>query len=407
MQTTIKLAWKNIWRSRIRSLVVIASIIVGVWAVIFLMSFSLGIGDSYVKNAIKNQFSHLQAHHPGFMDDQLVKYTLPYDSSLIAQIPEVKNSTARLLANGMLSTGHGARGVTIKGILPGQENALSGIQEKIVEGQFISDADLKGLLVSEKLTQKFKLKLKSRVVLTFQDDAGEIQSAAYRVTGIFNTGNAMVDQGQVLVNQAGLRTLLFADSVPQDRYHEVAVELIRPDMVDSVQPKLSQMMPGILVQNYKELAPDLALMETQIRTSGLIFIGIFMLALIFGIVNTMLMAVLERYKELGMLQAIGMPKNKVFNMVVLETLFLSIVGVPIGFFLGWLSVKAFQQNGFDLSAFAKGNEQFGMSSRIFPILDPTLFIQLGIAVAITAFLASIYPALKAIKLKPVEAIRKI
>lgn len=297
--------------------------------------------------------------------------------------------------------------MTIKGILPGQENALSGIQEKIVEGQFISDADLKGLLVSEKLTQKFKLKLKSRVVLTFQDDAGEIQSAAYRVTGIFNTGNAMVDQGQVLVNQAGLRTLLFADSVPQDRYHEVAVELIRPDMVDSVQPKLSQMMPGILVQNYKELAPDLALMETQIRTSGLIFIGIFMLALIFGIVNTMLMAVLERYKELGMLQAIGMPKNKVFNMVVLETLFLSIVGVPIGFFLGWLSVKAFQQNGFDLSAFAKGNEQFGMSSRIFPILDPTLFIQLGIAVAITAFLASIYPALKAIKLKPVEAIRKI
>lgn len=110
MQTTIKLAWKNIWRSRIRSLVVIASIIVGVWAVIFLMSFSLGMGDSYVKNAIKNQFSHLQAHHPGFMDDQLVKYTLPYDSSLIAQIPEVKNSTARLLANGMLSTGHGARG---------------------------------------------------------------------------------------------------------------------------------------------------------------------------------------------------------------------------------------------------------------------------------------------------------
>lgn len=112
MQTTIKLAWKNIWRSRIRSLVVIASIIVGVWAVIFLMSFSLGMGDSYVKNAIKNQFSHLQAHHPGFMDDQLVKYTLPYDSSLIAQIPEVK----------ILQHDYWPMGCSVRGMEPGGDH---------------------------------------------------------------------------------------------------------------------------------------------------------------------------------------------------------------------------------------------------------------------------------------------
>ncbi len=407
MGVIIKMAWDNIWRSKTRSWVVILSIVVGVWAVIFLMALTLGMGDSYVKTAIRNQFSHIQLHHPRFQEDQSAGFYIPYDSMRLLVNSDINSSTARLILYGMLSTGHGSRGVKIKGILPYKENRLSGIADKIVQGHYLTSEDQSGILISEKLTQKFKVTLKSRVVLTFQDSRGEMKSSVFRIAGIYNTGNAMVDENQVLVNESGIRPLIFADSIPVNAFHEIAIEQKHVSMVDSTQRILKQQLPGVLVENYREIAPDLAMMESQIRISGLIFIGIFMLALIFGIINTMLMAVLERYRELGMLQAIGMEKTKVFGMIVLETIFLSIVGVPIGFLLGWISVSMLQVNGLDVSIFSKGNEQFGIANRIFPILDGGLFIQLAIAVAMTALLASIYPAIKAIKLSPVVAIRKI
>ncbi|MCB0648576.1 MAG: ABC transporter permease [Saprospiraceae bacterium] len=403
---TLKLAWKNIWRSRTRSLVVVASIIIGVWSVIFLMSFSLGMGDSYLQSALKNEYGHMQVHHPNYKDDQEAKFTFE-EGANVGSIAGVKAYSPRVLSNGMLSTGHGARGVIIKGIDPELEDGVSGIKAFVKEGEYLETGDQRSILVSQKLTEKFKLGLRSKVVLTFQDENGDMQSSAYRVKGIYNSGNAMVDEMRVFVDKQSLAQLMFKNDSLGNRIHEMAFMLTGTDQMDTVQSQLAALFPGELVENYKQLAPDLALMETQIKTSGYIFIFIFMLALIFGIINTMLMAVLERYRELGMLQAIGMGKPRVFSMVVMETFLLSMVGVPIGYLLGYISVKSFGTNGLDLTAFSKGNEMFGMSSTVYPIMDINLFIQLGVAVAITSLVASIYPALKAIRLKPVEAIRKL
>jgi ABC-type antimicrobial peptide transport system permease subunit len=132
-----------------------------------------------------------------------------------------------------------------------------------------------------------------------------------------------------------------------------------------------------------------------------------MLALVFGIINTMLMAVLERYRELGMLMAVGMNKLRVFTMIVLETIMLAIVAVVPGLVLGYATVTYFGKNGIDLSAFSKGMQQFGMSDIVYTDLDPGFYVQLAMAVGITAVIGAIYPAYKAIRLKPVEAIRKI
>lgn len=406
MWTTVIIAWRNIWRHPVRSSVVIGSILFGVWSVIVMMSLSLGMGESYIQNIIKNQYSHLQIHHPEFKEEQESRYIIRYDDQL-DQIPGISHYTKRILINGMLSTSYGARGVQIKGIDPESENEVSQLSEHIKEGEYLNDEDDNGLLVSQKMTEKFRLKVRSRVVITFQDSEGEMVSQAYRVKGIYNTGNAMVDENQIFIKNSSLRPLVFADSHPGDQYHEIAIEVEDVNQMTAIQEDIQNMYPAYTVENYKELAPDLALMESQIRVSGLIFIVIFMLALIFGIINTMLMAVLERYRELGMLQAIGMPKSGVFSMVVLETFFLSIVGVPLGYLFGWLSVLVLKDRGLDLSTFSKGMQQFGMSEKIYPVLDTTLFVQLGIAVAITSLLAALYPSWKAISLKPVDAIRKL
>lgn len=406
MWMTIKIAWKNIWRNPIRSLVVIFSILFGVWSVISMMSLSLGMGDSYIKNIVKNQYSHLQVHHPAFKEDQETQYTVASRQAL-SGIKEITHYSGRLLVNGMLSTSYGARGTQIKGIEPMEESYVSGLKENMVEGDYLDPDDTRGILISQKLTEKFKLNLRSRVVLTFQDLNGDMISHAFRVKGIYNTGNALVDENQVFVTNSSIRHLLFPTFEDENLFHEIAIEVEDLSKLPLVQSEVQKIYPEQKVENYRELAPDLALMESQIRISGMVFIVIFMLALIFGILNTMLMAVLERYRELGMLQAIGMPKSKVFSMVVLETFFLSLIGVPLGYFLGYVTILYFQKEGLNLSAFSKGLQQFGMSERIYPILDSSLFIQLGVAVAITSLLASLYPSWKAISLNPVEAIRKI
>ena len=132
-----------------------------------------------------------------------------------------------------------------------------------------------------------------------------------------------------------------------------------------------------------------------------------MIALVFGILNTMLMAVLERFKELGMLMAVGMARIKVFGMVLLETIFIGILGAPIGLLLGWSTMFYYTQVGIDLSAYSEGLESFGYSSILYPYIENSTYWTIAVAVIITAFVGAIYPAWKAVKLKPVEALHKI
>jgi putative ABC transport system permease protein len=416
-----KIAWRNVWRSKTRSAVVILAVAVGVWALSFVLSFSNGITYTYISNAIRDQLSHLQIHHPKFPEDKNAKFYLENTTEMLDEIrwmPEVEAVTERVIATGMVSSARTARGVQIVGVNPGSEVKVTHFEKNIVEGEYFQADRKNQILISQRVAEKLKVKLRSRIVLTFQNLDGEITAAAFRVTGLFNTGNMLTDDAQVFVQADDLRRNLLPQTsevdssavLPvenQDIAQEVAIFLKDAKTVSEVKTKLKTAFPETLVQDYWELSPDIELYETQINTSNSIIITIFMLALIFGIINTMLMAVLERYKELGMLMAIGMNKGKIFGMIVLETLFLGSVAAPLGLGLGFLTVYLLQDEGIDLSAFAAGLERFGISTTIYPVLDNTLMFQIATAIFITTLLASLYPAKKAVKLKPVEALHKI
>jgi putative ABC transport system permease protein len=179
------------------------------------------------------------------------------------------------------------------------------------------------------------------------------------------------------------------------------------DQTDQLTNQLKDAHPELLVESYKEVAPDLELFNNQIKVNIMIMTSIFMLALIFGIINTMLMAVLERIKELGMLMAIGMNKLKIFFMIMLETIFISVLGAPIGMGLGYVTIWYLHYSGINLSRWSRALEEFGMDDIIRPVLDPSVYGIVALSVIATALLAAIYPSLKAIRLKPVEALRKI
>lgn len=415
----VKIAWRNVWRSRTRSAVVILAMAAGVWALSFVLSFSNGITYTYISNAIRDQLSHIQLHHPDFPEDKNSKYYLSNADEMleeIRQMPEVEAATARLLATGMVSSARTARGVQIIGVNPVTETKVTHFEKNIVEGEYFEEGRKNQILLSRRMAEKLKVKLRSRIVLTFQNLDGEITAAAFRVAGLFNTGNMITDDVQVFVQAADLKRNLVpqasADGAPdlpeaEGIAQEMAVFLKDSKMVGPVKSRLKAAYPDALVEDYWELSPQIELYETQINTSNSIIITIFMLALIFGIINTMLMAVLERYKELGMLMAIGMKKGKIFTMIVLETLMLGIVAAPLGLGLGFTTVFLLQDTGIDLSAFSAGLARFGINTTIFPVLNAKLYIQIATAVFITTLLASVYPARKAVKLRPVEALHKI
>lgn len=401
-----KIAWLNIWRSPLRSFVVLGSVMIGVWALISLLSFSFGMVKSYVNNAIRIQTSHIQLHNPEFKEDKEVQFFIENPNEQlekIRQIEYVQATTSRTIINGMLATTRGTRGVAIRGVMPEIETTVTKFSDKIVDGGYFSPGKKNQILISERLAEKLKLKLRKKVVLQFQDLNGEIVAGAFRIVGLFNTENTPFDEANVFVDQKDVNRLLGNDNIA----HEFAIFLKDSEDLDAAQAALKTAFPNELVENYREISPDINLYESQIGVSATIFIIIFMLALIFGIINTMLMAVLERTKELGMLMSIGMNKLRVFGMVVFETVLLGFIGAPIGLFLGWLTVQHFSAAGLDLSAFSGGMEQFGMSTIVYPDLDTGIYIQLGLSVVVTAVLASLYPAFKAISLRPVEAIRKI
>ncbi len=406
------LAWRNIWRNPTRSLVVILAISMGIWAALFMSGFATGMIRDYIDSNISNVVGHIQAHHPDYAREKDVRRSITPFAELeewLASHPEVRAYSVRTLTTGMVSTANGSRGILIQGVRPDKEAEVSNLRKNIKEGTYFEEGRKNQILLGKSLAEKLHVKLRSKVVLTFQDLEGNITNGAFRIAGLFNSGNTPFDESRVLVQADDLSRLLHPSgqtNLPAP-VHEVTLLCRNPDSLLAVQKALQTAFPRLLFENYREIAPELELYESQMKSVSLIYLTVIMLALIFGIINTMMMAVLERFRELGMLMAIGMNKVRVFSMIVLETVLLSLAGAPLGLLLGGLTIHYFKVRGLDLSAFAKSLNQYGMGTDIRFDADPIVYWQTAIMLIVTAFLASLYPAWKAVRLKPVEAIRKL
>ena len=405
MGMIIKIAWRNIWRNLTRSLVVIGAIIIGIWSIIFLVGMVNGMIDSYVDNAIKNEVSHIKIHHPEFIKDKESKYYIPDVISvknMVDTITGVKAVSFKTIINAMISSSHSGRGISAIGVVPKDEVMVSGVSDRIIKGNYLSGTKKNQIIISKRTAEKLKVKLRSKVVLTFQNLENEITMGAFRIVGLFETGNNMYDESVVFVNQNDINNLLDFNG----NGHEIAILINDLSDLDKIQKNIATLFPNLLVRTYKEVQPELALFQSQIKMAGIIYMVIFMLALIFGIINTMMMAVLERVRELGMLMSVGMNKGKVFIMIVVETILLAMVAGPVGLFLGYFTTNYFHKHGINLFFYSEeGMKQFGLNKFIYPNVEPETYYQLVVAVSLTALLGSLYPAWKAIRLRPVEAIR--
>jgi ABC-type lipoprotein release transport system permease subunit len=471
----IEIAWKNVWRNKTRSLIVITAVTIGVFAGVFTIAAMNSSIVQRIDAAVNEELSHIQVNNKDFRSSADIQNIIADYHSLISVLeatPGVINTTGRIVIKGIASTASKSTGVEITGIDVEREKKMFTLSKKLIPGTgsfFGSETKFNTVFIGEKLAKelniirytltqetfskleeedippsviiklgslrdqkyptdkkfskavenlispsekkKFSLKIKeaawsyregSKIILSFLDMNNNQTGAAFRVSGIYRTNNDMFESLSVFVPMNELRELT---GMKEGTYHRVIARLGNNDLTDEVTPGLRESLSGLEVLSWKEIQPDLAMLADMMQQIYGIFMAIILAALAFGIVNTMLMAVLERTREIGMLAAIGMNRRKIFSMIMLESVFLSIVGGIMGMAVSGIVIAATAKNGINLVKYSEGMEAFGYTAHLFPTIDVQFFITTTILIVLTGILSSIYPARKALKLNPVVAIR--
>jgi len=468
------ISWKNIWRNKSRSLVVIIAVTLGIISGVLLVGIMEGWVKQRLHDAIYNEVSHVQVHNTEYLKNEEILLTIRDTTEMVRAIealPGLKGWVMRTRMVAMVNTPWANTGVIVYGIDPEKEKQVTEIYKKIVPGggEYLDKEKPGNILISDKTAEILKLKqyiiteevfdrlktekvpevilsqldtlkdvrfrspkdfrealkaeltkkeldsyglqiidyaldyrIRNKIQITISDETGTPVQGTFRVCGIYKTTNGGFDQATVFVNSRELAGLYDGKSVLT---HEIGILLNDIENADSVKEKLIGISHDNTISTWKELAPDAAMMNDYMIMYYFIFIGIVMFALAFGIINTMMMTILERTKELGMLMAIGMNRKRVFKMIMLETVFLTLVGANAGMLSGWVIVEALGKTGIHFSTWGEGFEAIGFAAIVYPVITPDFFIIITVMVIVTAIISSVWPARKALKLIPVEALR--
>ncbi len=401
----LQLAWKNIWRNKKRSAIIILALAFGLWGGLFSDAVMMGMTESSVETAINGDLGHIQIHKPGYSDEYDVKNYIPDGLQILNNLQKnsaVQAASGRMLIQGIASSPTSSFAIQIMALVPGDERRVTNIANKIIEGSYFDSDKRNPAVIGKKLADRLGLKLHSKFVLSFQDLRGDINYIACRVAGIFKSASAQFDESRVFIEQTDLTRILGLNA---PLLHEITIRVKHSDMIPPVLKELKGNYTNLEIQSWNEIAPEMAFLKDTMLVYSYLFVFIILLALLFGITNTMLMSVVDRVREFGVLIAVGMKKSRLFKLIILETVLLSLTGGILGIIIGFSTIAVFAKTGIDLSIVAKSMESFGAETLLFPTLPPEMYLILPLMILVVANMAAIFPALKATRLLPSEAIR--
>jgi putative ABC transport system permease protein len=400
----IPIAWRNIWRNKKRSAIILAAIAFGIWAGVFSMGLMGGMYAQMVASGVSTRLGHIQIHAPGYRQHPDVTQTIPDGPTVLRQVSEradVRAATGRAVVTGMASSPQTASGVTVLGIDPAADARVFDVNEHIREGSWFQSDQRNPIVIGAKLADRLDVKLGKKVVLQAQTPDGSIGAGAFRIVGIYKTASSTFDETDVFARREDVQRIFGLG----EAIHEIALRLNGLENIGAVHTALAAAYPDLAVETWKELSPELAVTTEMGDQMMYIFLIIILLALVFGITNTMLMGVLERVRELGVLKALGMKGGRMFAMILLETSVLSLIGGLVGIAAGAGTIGMFAQVGIDLTIVSEGLAEFGMENIVYPALAWHAYLNVTALVILTAVVSAVYPGLKAVRLNPVQAIR--
>ncbi len=400
------LARRNLWRNHRRTIIMVAAISIGVWAMIFMTALMRGMVNDMVRDGIRSLPGQVQVHHKDFRDDPSVMNLLAATDADIKRAfatADIESWASRVRVPAVISSERESRGVTLFGVDPGREQAIDAIGSDIVEGRGLEGIDDSGVVIGYKLAGKLETRVGKRIVLMSQDPQNEIADRGFRVVGLFEAQLASYEETLVFAGKSTVQKMLRIG----DQVSEIAVmgndyRHVEPlyAEVDALFGDDAEVLP------WQELDTYLGSMLKVMDGFVLVWMIVIFLALSFGLVNTLVMAVFERVREIGLMLALGMRPSSILGQIIIESLLLLVLGLLIGNLLAWASVVPLR-DGIDISAVAEGMEMFGAASVLYPELEWKDVVTANIVVLTLGFLASLSPAWRASRYDPIEAITKV
>lgn len=404
----LSLAWRNIWRNKRRTLVILAAIVIGVWCMVFLGALMRGMMVEMVNNGISTLTGHIQIHHKGYNSDPVIENSMNHPGQVIAvldkALPPGSLWSTRVRVNAVANNARHNAGVTLVGIDPKAEAKVSFIGKSVTEGGYLKPGDDYGILMGHALMEKFETRLGHKLILMSQDTKKQIASRAFRIKGIYRAEQRNTEKRFVFVTKHAAQAMLKMGT----SISEIAVLLPEDDLTDQVAALLRKQLPDTYeVLTWRQLLPIVNGYLDMMNSFVLIWNVVVFVAMAFGIVNTTLMAVFERIREFGLLKSLGLKPWNIIKGVMVESFFLLLIGSAIGNALGLLSVWALSFHGIDLSALSQGTEFFGMGRILIPELHVNDLLIANSVVLVLGLAVSLYPAFKAARFTPVEALTHI
>ncbi len=399
------LAWRNLWRNYRRTLIMLVAIAVGVWAMIFMSALMRGMTDQMVRNGLNTLPGEVQIHHMDYRRDPSVVNSMAPPAGALLEVlrqPPVAAWAGRVRVPAVVSSERGSRSVLLLGVEPAAELALGSLPEEILEGRMLEDVDDRGLVIGASLARRLETGLGKRVVIMSQDPDNNVVDRGARVVGIYRarlqgSEDRFVYGGRAVIQQMlGIGEQLSEIALTGNDYRHVDDWFSR--VADAAGSELE-------VVSWTQLDSFLSSMLAAQDGFTLVFMVVVFLALSFGLVNTLVMAVFERVREIGLMQALGMRPGLILGQILLESLYLLCLGLVLGNLLALATITPLE-SGIDISSVAQGMEMMGMGTTLYPALHVQDMLLSTVIVVALGLLASLGPAWSASRLDPVAALNK-
>jgi len=407
MNLLFKLAWRNIWRNRRRSIITISTIAFAVMLSITMRGIQLGTYEVNIKHVVEVFSGYMQIQHPGYQSNPSLRKSLRYDPSVLELLdtePLVTSYAPRIITDGLVSYGENSLGAALIGLDPQRERRTSNIMEKIHEGVFFESDTSMSVVVGYKLLHNLKAKIGDEIVVLAQGYDGSLGNMKFRIAGTVKTGSPEFDGMGLFMGLASAQELLAF-------YERCSIVAIRvegladlPEAYSHLRGKVESNHLALLMWN--EVMPDLQQAIDLDNISGILFLGILILVVAFGITNTVLMSVTERFREFGVTLSLGMPQTMLLSLVLLESVLIMLVGMLIGNALAAGVNYYIVQNPIVFGGeFEAIYADYGFLPRIESTMRPSVFVNSSLSIIAVSLVATLYPLMKVFKLEPLKGIR--
>ena len=403
----IKLAWRNLWRNKKRSIITITSIAIAVFLAVFMRSMQLGMYDNMIKNVVGSYTGYVQVHGNGFWEEQNLENSIELNDSLIHKIKTiegVETIVPRLQTFSLASSEDLSRGVLIQGVEMDKENQLVDWSNRLLEGElFIPNTD--DVILAKGVAHHFKKSVGDTIVFIGQGYHGMSAAGKYRICGIVDMKNPKINDLSVFMPLATTQYYLSADNLVTNLVIGKADNVSTENLLINLNKTLDQSQ--FEVMSWKEMLPELEQTIIADSVGGLIMVFILYMIITFGIFGTVLMMTQERLYELGVMISIGMKKLKLVWMLILETLVLTSVGILSGIILVAPFVFYFNANPINLAGDqAAMMEKFGFESSIPLLTDFDIPLTHGTIIFCISIIIAIYPTITILYLNPIKAMKR-